>query len=129
MAPEIDLIDADLYQRGGPPHDQFSWLRENAPVYWHANGGRDGWPGFWAVTRHEDIAYISRHPDLFSSFRRTVLFNEMPEQALAGPRQMMLNMDPPQHTRQRAFVNRGFTPRMIGLLEAHIEEICHGAAR
>ncbi len=126
MAPEIDLIDADLYQRGGPPHDQFSWLRENAPVYWHANGGRDGWPGFWAVTRHEDIAYISRHPDLFSSFRRTVLFNETPEQALAGPRQMMLNMDPPQHTRQRAFVNRGFTPRMIGLLEEHIEEICHG---
>lgn len=122
--PEIDLIDADLYRRGGPPHDQFRWLRENAPVYWHANGGRDGWPGFWAVTGHEDISYISRHPELFSSHRRTVLFGEQPEQALAGPRQMMLNMDPPQHTRQRAFVNRGFTPRMIGQLEEHIVSIC-----
>jgi len=39
-------------------------------------------------------------------------------------RLMMLNMDPPQHTRQRAFVNRGFTPRMIGRLEDHITQIC-----
>jgi cholest-4-en-3-one 26-monooxygenase len=33
-------------------------------------------------------------------------------------------MDPPQHTRQRGLVNRGFTPRMIGLLEQHITQIC-----
>jgi cholest-4-en-3-one 26-monooxygenase len=33
-------------------------------------------------------------------------------------------MDPPQHTRQRGLVNRGFTPRMIGLLEEHITQIC-----
>jgi cholest-4-en-3-one 26-monooxygenase len=124
VAPEIDLIDADLYQRGGPPHDQFGWLRQNAPVYWHADGGQDDWPGFWAVTGHEDITHISRHPELFSSSRRLVLFPEVPEEARAASRQMMLNMDPPQHTRQRAFVNRGFTPRMIGQLEAHIEEIC-----
>jgi cholest-4-en-3-one 26-monooxygenase len=37
---------------------------------------------------------------------------------------MMLNMDPPQHTRQRSFVNRGFTPRMIGRLAKHVREIC-----
>jgi cholest-4-en-3-one 26-monooxygenase len=123
-APEINLIDADLYQRNGPPHDQFSWLREKAPVYWHANGGRDDWPGFWAVTGHEDIAYVSRHPELFSSARRLVMFTEVPEQAIVTQRLMMLNMDPPQHTRQRAFVNRGFTPRMISRLEDHIVVIC-----
>ena len=39
-------------------------------------------------------------------------------------RLMMLNMDPPQHTRQRSFVNRGFTPRMIGRLAKHVREIC-----
>jgi cholest-4-en-3-one 26-monooxygenase len=39
-------------------------------------------------------------------------------------RLMMLNMDPPQHTRQRAFVNRGFTPRLIGRLAKHIRDIC-----
>ena len=124
MAPEINLIDADVYQRGGPPHEQFSWLREHAPVYWHAYGGADGWPGFWAVTKHEDIAYLSRHPEIFSSARRLVVFGEVPEVGAAMQRLMMLNMDPPQHTRQRAFVNRGFTPRMIGRLEEHITQIC-----
>jgi cholest-4-en-3-one 26-monooxygenase len=123
-APEISLVDADLYRLGGPPHDQFGWLRENAPVYWHADGGRDGWPGFWAVTGHEDIAFISRHPELFSSARKLVVFTEVPDVAMAAQRLMMLNMDPPQHTRQRAFVNRGFTPRMIGRLEEHIVSIC-----
>jgi cholest-4-en-3-one 26-monooxygenase len=125
VAPQINLIDADSYQRSGPPHDQFSWLREHAPVYWHANGGRDGWPGFWALTRHEDVAFVSRHPELFSSARRLVVFGEVPEPHVEMQRLMMLNMDPPQHTRQRAFVNRGFTPRMIGRLEEHVTQICH----
>ena len=125
MAPQINLIDPDVYQRTGPPHEQFTWLRHNDPVYWHADGGEPGWPGFWAVTRHEDIAYVSRHPELFSSSRRLALFGEVPEEHIVLQRLMMLNMDPPQHTRQRAFVNRGFTPRMIRALEKHISEICH----
>jgi cholest-4-en-3-one 26-monooxygenase len=124
VAPQINLIDPDVYQRSGPPHEQFTWLRHNDPVYWHADGGEPGWPGFWAVTRHEDIAYVSRHPELFSSSRRLALFGEVPEEHIVLQRLMMLNMDPPQHTRQRAFVNRGFTPRMIGALEKHISEIC-----
>lgn len=124
MAPEINLIDADLYQRGGPPHDQFRWLREHAPVFWHGYGGGNGWPGFWAVTRHEDVSYLSRHPEIFSSARRLVVFGEVPEPHIEAQRLMMLNMDPPQHTRQRAFVNRGFTPRMIGRLEQHITRVC-----
>ena len=70
MGPEINLVDADVYQRGGPPHEQFTWLREHAPVFWHAHGGEPGWPGFWAVTRHEDVAYVSRHPEIFSSAKR-----------------------------------------------------------
>jgi cholest-4-en-3-one 26-monooxygenase len=124
MAPEINLVDPDTYQLHGAPHDQFDWLRAHAPVFWHADGGAEGWPGFWAVTRHEDVAYISRHPEIFSSRQRLALFGEMDDQALEMQRLMMLNMDPPQHTRQRAFVNRGFTPRMIGRLEKHIREIC-----
>jgi len=125
VAPEINLIDPDVYQRYGPPHDQFTWLREHDPVHWHANGGEPGWPGFWAVTRHDDVAHISRHPEIFSSERRLALFGEIPEEHVQLQRLMMLNMDPPQHTRQRAFVNRGFTPRMIGQLEKHIVAICH----
>ncbi len=125
MAPEINLIDPDVYQRGGAPHEAFAWLRGHDPVFWHANGGEPGWPGFWAVTRHADVAQVSRHAELFSSAERLCLFGEIPEPQIELQRLMMLNMDPPQHTRQRAFVNRGFTPRMIGRLEEHIAQICH----
>jgi len=124
MAPEINLIDPDVYQRGGPPHAEFAWLRANDPVFWHANGGEPGWPGFWAVTRHSDIEQVSRHPEIFSSAQRLSLFGEVTQEHIELQRLMMLNMDPPQHTRQRAFVNRGFTPRMIGRLEEHIAQIC-----
>jgi cholest-4-en-3-one 26-monooxygenase len=124
VAPEINLVDADIYQRAGAPHDQFAWLRKHAPVYWHGYGGDPEWPGFWAVTRHADIGHISRHPEIFSSHRRLALFAEAAEGEIAMQRLMMLNMDPPQHTRQRSFVNRGFTPRMIGRLGKHVREIC-----
>jgi len=124
VAAHINLVDADIYQRGGAPHDQFAWLRRNAPVYWHEYGGEPGWPGFWAVTRHADVGHVSRHADAFSSTRRLALFGETPEAEIELQRLMMLNMDPPQHTRQRAFVNRGFTPRLIGRLAKHIREIC-----
>jgi cholest-4-en-3-one 26-monooxygenase len=124
VAPEINLVDADTYHRGGAPHDQFAWLREHAPVYWHAYGGEPEWPGFWAVTRHAEVGHVSRHPEIFSSHRRLALFAEPLEEQIEMQRLMMLNMDPPQHTRQRSFVNRGFTPRMITRLAKHVREIC-----
>ncbi|MEU8249921.1 cytochrome P450 [Nonomuraea sp. NPDC048916] len=115
----IDLVDQDLYADSGPPHEQLRWLRENDPVHRH-----DGEPPFWAVTRFDDVVHVSRHSELFSSYRRLALFNEMPEEQRALQRLMMLNQDPPEHTRRRSLVNRGFTPRTIGALEQHIRDIC-----
>ncbi|MGI5154855.1 cytochrome P450 [Microbispora sp. CA-102843] len=120
---EINLVDKDRYARSGVPHDQLRWLRDNAPVYWHE--GQDDWPGFWAVTKHADVVHVSRHSDLFSSARKLALFDEMPEEQREFQRLMMLNQDPPDHTRRRSLVNRGFTPRQIGRLEEHIRDICH----
>jgi cholest-4-en-3-one 26-monooxygenase len=115
----IDLVDPDLYATGGIPHEQFRWLREHAPVYRHP-----GNPDFWAVTRYDDVVHVSRHPEIFSSHRRLALFNEPTEEHLVLQRMMMLNQDPPEHTRKRAIVNRGFTPRTVGRLEDHIRGIC-----
>ena len=126
VTPEINLIDADSYERGGPPYEQFAWLRAHAPVFWHAYGGAPDWPPFWAVTRHDDIEEVSRHPEIFSSARRTVNFHEWPESTVLRRRSGILDADPPQHTRLRSLVNRGFTPRMIGRLEDRITEICSG---
>jgi cholest-4-en-3-one 26-monooxygenase len=121
---DVNLVDPDIYERGGPPHDQFAWLREHEPVFWHADGGAPDWPGFWAVTRHDHIEQVARHPETFSSARRTSNFNEHPESVVARRRLGILDADPPQHNRLRGLVNRGFTPRMIGLLEQRITDIC-----
>ncbi|MGH3374215.1 MAG: cytochrome P450 [Actinoallomurus sp.] len=68
--------------------------------------------------------HVSRHPEIFSSHRRLSLFPEPSEEQLTLQRMMMLNQDPPEHTRKRSIVNRGFTPRTIGRLEGHIRSIC-----
>jgi cholest-4-en-3-one 26-monooxygenase len=69
------------------------WRRwRQAPVRGSACGG-----DFWAATRHQDVAYLSRHPEVFSSARRTVNFREFPDRVVERLRLMMLNTDPPQH--------------------------------
>src|SRR6266700_5990066 len=89
MTPQANLIAPDTYERDGIPHDQLRWLRQHAPVFWHADGGGNGaWPGFWAITRHEDVEHVSRHPETFSSHRRLALFIEMPSDEIELQRLM-----------------------------------------
>jgi cholest-4-en-3-one 26-monooxygenase len=122
---EIDLLDRDRFTRG-IPHEWFTWLRENQPVYKHPEP--DG-PGFWVITKHADVIQCNRDAGTFSSAQSRggvvgLEENGMPqtEAEEAGGR-LMLFMDPPDHTRYRKLVNRGFTPRMIGQLEPHIREL------
>ncbi|MEV1241507.1 cytochrome P450 [Nonomuraea sp. NPDC050022] len=115
----INLVDQDRYATSGPPHEQLRWLRDHDPVHRH-----EGEPDFWAVTRYDDVVQVSRRSDLFSSSRKLALFDEVTEEQRALQRLMMLNQDPPEHTRRRSLVNRGFTPRTIGALEQHIRDIC-----
>jgi cholest-4-en-3-one 26-monooxygenase len=119
---QVDLLDPDTYA-GGVPHETFAMLRREAPVYRHA---RSGGLAFWAVTRYHDIVAVSRDWSTFSSERGGALLNEMTEENLATQRLMMLNMDPPRHTKLRALVNKGFTPRQVGLLTGPIRRVCAG---
>jgi cholest-4-en-3-one 26-monooxygenase len=119
-----DIITPDMYEMDGFPDEGFRRLRCEAPVYWHEDPA-DGVPGFWAVTRYSDVVHVSRHPELFSSYARTSMFDEFTDDDIALYRLMMLFMDPPQHTRQRSYVNKGFTPRMIKQLEEHIRDVSH----
>jgi cytochrome P450 len=113
---DIDLLDLAHYEKG-PPHHLFARLRREAPAYRHAEPAG---PGFWAVTRHADVVRVSRDADTFSSFQGgTMVLDPSPEQ-LFVVRQMMLNMDPPQHTKLRALINKGFTPRMVERLRERI---------
>lgn len=112
----IDLL-AGTWGRA-EPHDQFDLLRREAPVFWHPepNG-----PGFWAVTKHEDVRNVSRDSETFSSELGGTFIPDQDEMALAQLRLTILNMDPPKHNRYRRLVSRGFTPRVIGKLVDDIE--------
>ncbi len=111
-----DLADPATFA-AGVPHDYFAWLRARDPVSFHEEPGG---PGFWAVTRHGDCVVVNRDHERFSSHRRGTMPFEIPEQAVEEQRLMMLNMDPPLHTRYRRLVNKGFTPRTVAQLHERI---------
>ena len=120
MAPAINLIDPEYFAQHGHPWDQYAWLRANSPVFWHDEP--DG-PGFWAITKYDDIRAISRTPKIFSSYETGVMLPDPDPMGLYAQRLMMLNMDPPQHDRFKLLVSRGFTPKNAPLLRPRIEEL------
>jgi cholest-4-en-3-one 26-monooxygenase len=118
--PGIDLLDLDRFQRG-EHHEMFKRLRAEDPVSWHDDPRGSG---FWNVVKHADLVTVNRDAETYSSeIGGTSIFDfdEMERTAGPDPRGvMMLYMDPPKHTRYRLLVNKGFTPRMIGLLEQYL---------
>src|SRR5215831_6203914 len=63
----IDITDTRRYVERGYPWREWDLLRREAPVYWYE---RPGFEPFWALTRYEDIAFVSHHPELFSNAQR-----------------------------------------------------------
>ena len=115
---DIDLSDSRSFVNG-VPHEWFATLRRECPVQWHPdpNGQAEG---FWSVTRYDDCVNVNRDYEHFSSAQAATLFTDMDEDTLAQLQLMMLNLDPPMHTRYRRLVNKGFTPRMIRDLESKV---------
>ncbi|MCX4880487.1 MULTISPECIES: cytochrome P450 [unclassified Streptomyces] len=130
----FDFTDPDLLHHR-VPLPEFAELRRAEPVRWipqSANlaGFQD--EGYWAVTRHADVKYVSTHPELYSSYLNTAIirFNEHIERdAIDAQRLILLNMDPPEHTRVRQIVQRVFTPRAIRALEERLRDRAHAIAR
>src|SRR5680860_117644 len=120
---DINLLDQDRFTQG-IPHEWFTYLRHEAPVYLHPEP--DG-PGFWVVTKHADVVAVGRDGTTFSSAqaRGGVIGldgpTENPEVDPGG--NLMLMMDAPEHTRYRKLVNSGFTPRRVAALEPHIRQL------
>ena len=120
---DIDLTDEDIWA-DHVPHDQFSFLRAEAPVYRHPGNtiGDRVIEDFWALTRHADVQVVNRDTTTFSSEQRGVMVSEPDEETSAHFR-TMLDTDPPAHTRLRRLVNRGFTPRMVTRFEEHYAQL------
>jgi cytochrome P450 len=109
---EIDLTESELY-REGFPHEVFTRLRKEAPVWRHPEtSGFDQTlgKGFWVLSRYEDIRNVNRQSDVFVSKGGAGLGYE-------GLGFMLTDMDGQAHIRQRKLISSGFTPQMTRRLE------------
>ena len=114
----VDVLTPALYV-DGPPHEQFAWLRANAPVYEHQLADPNLIDRCWVVSRHDDVRAISRDPETFSSADGIHLRRKATHQF----RPNMINMDDPEHQRMRKLVSGGFTPRVLRTFREHYGEL------
>lgn len=116
----LDAISNEAY-RNGPPHELYTLMRHEAPVIKHRGIDPGSPPWFWALSRHADVVEVSRKFQTYSSAAQGSLMNvERPDLEMV---RMMVDTDPPEHTRLRNIVSRGFTPKPMKLMEDHFREV------
>ena len=95
------------------PYPDYARLRERSPVH------RSRLMNAWVFSRYDDVDTVLRDHRRFSSDPRTL--SRRQQAILPGPDDYtMLFLDPPDHTRLRALVNKAFTRRAVNALEPHI---------
>ncbi|WP_162938634.1 cytochrome P450 [Mycobacterium kyogaense] len=110
----------------GTPDEWFTWLRHNAPVYRHPEPKG---PGFWVLSKHEDISAASRNNTLFSADIDNGGIVGLTEIARAPIKlttktgKNLALMDPPEHTPHRAALEKAFRPRSIAALEDQVRGV------
>ena len=114
---DADITSHDTYV-AGVPHATFARLRRDDPVSWTEEA--DG-SGFWSITRYQDALAMSRDVATFTS-SKGIRLEEMDDEQLEARRTLM-EYDPPEHTRLRRLVNRGFTRRTVETFETAIREL------
>ena len=118
----FDITSHDFWSRPFAERDQiFAQLRTGDGLTWHrpfeSLFGMEE-PGFWALTRRADIAFVSQHPELFTSAEGVAL-SPMPAE-IQRFASFFLSMDPPQHTVYRRLISSAFTPRNVRQIEDQI---------
>jgi cytochrome P450 len=118
----IDITSHDFWSQPFAVRDEtFAQLRRGEGLTWHrpfASMFPMEEPGYWALTRRADIAYVSQHPELFTSAQGVAL-DPMPAE-IQRFASFFLSMDPPQHTVYRRLISSAFTPRNVRQIEDQI---------
>ena len=118
---DVDLTDLSVWEER-VPYDWFALLRNEAPLFWQEE--HDG-RGFWVFTRYDDVLAMAKDWQTYSSeVGGTSLQDLTPEEVEL--RKSMIDTDPPAHTRLRALVNKGFTPRVVNTYEERIRGLARG---
>ena len=134
LPPGFDFTDPDIYAERLPV-EELAEVRRTEPIWWNEQpigkgGFNDG--GYWVVTKHKDVKEVSRRSDVFSTWQNTAIprfADDMTREDIDLQRFVLLNMDPPQHTRLRRIISRGFTPRAIGRLRDELNERAQAIAK
>jgi cytochrome P450 family 142 subfamily A polypeptide 1 len=108
---QTDLMSLSTHTDNPEPF--YEWLREEEPLYY------DEANELWAVSRYDDVRYVSEHTELFCSGKGVIpkLGTDI------WPDEAMINRDGREHTCQRTLVSTGFTPRHIVNWEVRIRDI------
>jgi cytochrome P450 family 142 subfamily A polypeptide 1 len=104
----VDLLDPLLYQSN--PHDVWSWMRANEPVY------RDEKNKLWGITRHADIMDVERRSSVFSS-------QGVYRAVLSPGESNMIAQDDPRHRQQRMLVQPQLTHAGVATRTAEVEAL------
>ncbi|RMI32864.1 cytochrome P450 [Nocardia stercoris] len=123
----FDFTDPDLLAQRLPV-EEFAELRRTATPFWvpqadGLTGFDDG--GYWAVSQMADIKEISKRPELFSSEENTAVirfYGDITRDEIEVQRFLLLNTDPPRHSKLRKIISKGFTPRAVESLRAALRE-------
>jgi cytochrome P450 len=120
--PEIepDVLSNSDHFTTGQPFDLFARLRAEAPVAWQREGSQG--PGFWALTRYDDVLKVDGDPQTFSSQRGGILMAYGPPESrhpllFRASVDAMINMDAPWHLQLRREHMPYFTPAYLGALK------------
>ncbi|MFF2025125.1 cytochrome P450 [Streptomyces sp. NPDC058171] len=116
--PHINLVDPGLYSHGDP-FTQWRWLRANDPVRWHPPAEL---PGFWSLTRYEDVRTSYRDAETFSS-AQGILLRPADHGADPGGGRTLALTDPPRHRQLRGLVDEWFAVRSVRALTAEMKGI------
>ena len=109
---EIDLSNPFLFRQQRWQSD-FKRLRDEDPVHYQANSP---FGAFWSVMRYEDIVFVDKNHQLFSS-EPIILLGRQPDGLKA---EMFIAMDPPKHDIQRQAVQGAVAPKNLKEMQALI---------
>ena len=137
----LSLSFSETFQDHIVVHDIFTRMRREEPVAWCPEPW--GGPGFWSVTKYDDIQFVSKNPGQFSSDGKLggitlpsdemirnrmkedgieIIEGEAAEGNLFQSGTSMIMMDPPHHVQNRRVVAPGFTPQKLDDLTPRIQE-------
>jgi cytochrome P450 len=122
---EIALGSLELWTRPESEREAiFKLLRDEKPISFHEEPILEEFPqgpGFWAVTRYDDVQAVSRNADRFCSGRGGANVGDIPQE-MAEFLGSIINMDDPRHKKLRTLVSAGFTPRELNKLLASVQD-------